>query len=147
MCGINRHAGRLSVLTSLFCSTVMLSRFSWTDNAQWPYLPFLFFYVCAHWMLHMASHVAMNVTTPRQSAAFFPRRSWHELVRRQLRNTTQNVEIVYFSFFAVLPHTLNLLSGLISQSFAKWSYCFFQLLGFLYILLHLFTRLLASFLS
>ena len=74
-----------------------------------------------------------------------PHRSWHELVKRQLRDTTQNVEIVYFSIFAVLPHTLNLLSGLISQSFAKWSYCFFQLIGFLYILVHLYTRLLPSF--
>lgn len=74
MCGINRHAGRLSVLTSLFCSTVMLSRFSWTDNAQWPYLPFLFFYAFAHWMFHMATHVAMNITCPQQSVVFFPKR-------------------------------------------------------------------------
>ena len=169
MSSINRHAGRLSVLMSLFSSTVVLSQFSASDDAQWPLVPFALFYALAHWLLHMACHIAVNVADTRTDVLlttkkFVPHRShnykkaaarekrlvelanstWQEALRRQLKDTTQNIEILYFSVFAVLPHTLNFFSGLLSPGFAKWSFCFFQLAGFLYIIIHLVTRLLPS---
>lgn len=171
MSGINRHAGRLSVLMSLFSSTVALSQFSARDDSQWPLVPFVLFYAVAHWLLHMACHVAVNVAGTRADILLTTKRfaqqqppqhqpasnrtnntargetfnsTWQEALRRQLKDTTQNIEILYFSVFAVLPHTLNFFSGLLSPSFAKWSFCFFQLAGFLYIIIHLVTRLLPS---